>query len=118
MKIKIRLRSGRRIEAKAIPTSCPQLFITATRLRDPLKKKATGHFVKDEWSITHRPTGYRVADLDDLEGIKRLAELYAQSSIPWTKLRSTEDARKYSKEHQRVQRKFWSEFLSSEEAPE
>lgn len=104
MKIKIRTKSGW-IDAKAYPTSHPCLFITPECCRlGPGRKR---WFSKDEYTITHRPSGNAIVfGVFELDECRRLAELFAKSSIPWRELRSQKDAKKYARQHKTVMRKF------------
>lgn len=115
MKIKIRLHSGERIPATAFPTSHPLLYITPVRIKKEFSPTGRARWSEDEWAITHKPTGYAVAHADDFTDVKRLAELLARSGIPWEKLRSRKDAKRYSKKRERALVEFYRvEFYRSE----
>ena len=107
MRIKIRQKNGTRIWARAIATESPYLFITPARERDimpNLRPAKRGRFLKDTWTITHKPSGYGVCHMADIEGIKKLAALFSKSKIPWARLRSKKDAAAWAKEYNRVMR--------------
>jgi hypothetical protein len=126
MKIKIRVKSGKWIDAPAFPTSHPALFVTPERYRE-LKdwtdargklrfKHGRARFLKDQWTITHRPSGYSIIfGTFELEEARKLAELFAKSSIPWKKLRSKRDAKQYARQHRAIMRKFFRDGGSVDE---
>lgn len=115
VKIKIRLKSGKWLSTKAHPTSHPKLFVTQERYR-PLtasgKPAKRGTFLEDQWTITHRPSGYSILwGTYELTEARDLAELFANSSIPWEELRSKRDAKKHTRQYKAVLRKFYKRKL-------
>lgn len=102
--IKIRLKSGKWLPSRAYPTSHPQLFVTPLYAAGKSKQP---RFFKHKWTITHKRSGYSIiSGAFTIAAARALAELFAESSIPWERLRSQRDAVRYREQHHAVMRKF------------
>jgi hypothetical protein len=108
MRIKIRLHSGKRILARAFPTSHPLLFVTPVRVKKEFSPTGYAYWSEDEWAITHKPTGYAVAYADEFADAREIANLLGASGIPWEKLRSRKDSKRYSDKREQALNTFYA----------
>lgn len=107
MRIKIRLHSGKRINALAFPTSHPLLFVTPERIKGTFSPTGRGYFSENCWAITHKPSGYAVSYVETVDDAQILARFLGESGIPWEKLRSKKQAREYSRQFSLAKARFY-----------